>query len=188
MKRRDAPTIASSSDRTANRKPAPSCAAGRSQLIASVGYFPEKYGDGLIRLAFDMLARKAVAPGGLHQPPDHHSGQRRPLLSERQPDVGGDALRGRSVALSALARRSGACDLVAHGSARTRRPGAGERAGATEGSSQRCRGLAGSGTCAELFLRHQRARHPDARRPAVCLQYPGSAAHTSRRLREIKLG
>jgi ribose transport system substrate-binding protein len=36
--------------------------AGRSQLIASVGYFPEKYGDGLIRLAFDMLARKAVAP------------------------------------------------------------------------------------------------------------------------------
>lgn len=36
--------------------------AGRSRLIASVGYFPEKYGDGLIRLAFDILARKAVAP------------------------------------------------------------------------------------------------------------------------------
>jgi ribose transport system substrate-binding protein len=35
---------------------------GRSRLIASVGYFPEKYGDGLIRLAFDILARKAVAP------------------------------------------------------------------------------------------------------------------------------
>lgn len=36
--------------------------AGRSRLIASVGYFPEKYGDGLMRLAFDILARKAVAP------------------------------------------------------------------------------------------------------------------------------
>lgn len=36
--------------------------SGRSRLIASVGYFPEKYGDGLIRLAFDILARKAVAP------------------------------------------------------------------------------------------------------------------------------
>ena len=35
---------------------------GRSRLIASVGYFPEKYGDGLMRLAFDILARKAVAP------------------------------------------------------------------------------------------------------------------------------
>ena len=35
---------------------------GRSRLIASVGYFPEKYGDGLIRLAFNILARKAVAP------------------------------------------------------------------------------------------------------------------------------
>jgi len=36
--------------------------SGRSRLIASVGYFPEKYGDGLLRLAFDILARKAVAP------------------------------------------------------------------------------------------------------------------------------
>src|ERR1017187_5747908 len=36
--------------------------SGRSRLIASVGYFPEKYGDGLIRLAFNILARKAVAP------------------------------------------------------------------------------------------------------------------------------
>ena len=36
--------------------------AGRSRLIASVGYFPEKYGDGLMRLAFEILARKAVAP------------------------------------------------------------------------------------------------------------------------------
>jgi ribose transport system substrate-binding protein len=36
--------------------------SGRSRLIASVGYFPEKYGDGLMRLAFDILARKAVAP------------------------------------------------------------------------------------------------------------------------------
>ncbi len=35
---------------------------GRSRLIASVGFFPEKYGDGLIKLAFDILARKAVAP------------------------------------------------------------------------------------------------------------------------------
>jgi ribose transport system substrate-binding protein len=31
-------------------------------LIASVAYFPEKYGDGLIRLALDILARKPVPP------------------------------------------------------------------------------------------------------------------------------
>jgi ribose transport system substrate-binding protein len=31
-------------------------------FIASVGYFPEKYGDGLIRLALDILGRKPVPP------------------------------------------------------------------------------------------------------------------------------
>ena len=31
-------------------------------LIASVAYFPEKYGDGLIRLALDILAHKPVPP------------------------------------------------------------------------------------------------------------------------------
>ncbi len=34
----------------------------RTPVVASVGYFPEKYGDGLIRLALDILARKAVPP------------------------------------------------------------------------------------------------------------------------------
>jgi ribose transport system substrate-binding protein len=34
----------------------------RTPLIASVGYFPERYGDGLLRLALDILARKPVAP------------------------------------------------------------------------------------------------------------------------------
>ncbi len=34
----------------------------RTPLVASVGYFPEKYGDGLIRLALDILQRKAVPP------------------------------------------------------------------------------------------------------------------------------
>ena len=34
----------------------------RTRLIGSVAYFPEKYGDGLIRLAFDLLAHKSVAP------------------------------------------------------------------------------------------------------------------------------
>jgi ribose transport system substrate-binding protein len=34
----------------------------RTPLIASVGYFPEKYGDGLIRLAIDILARRPVPP------------------------------------------------------------------------------------------------------------------------------
>ncbi len=34
----------------------------RSRLIASVGYFPEKYGDGLLKLAFDILAGKATSP------------------------------------------------------------------------------------------------------------------------------
>jgi ribose transport system substrate-binding protein len=35
---------------------------GRSRLIASVGFFPEKYGDGLLRLAFEILSKKPVAP------------------------------------------------------------------------------------------------------------------------------
>ena len=34
----------------------------QTRLIASVAYFPEKYGDGLIRLAFDILARRVVPP------------------------------------------------------------------------------------------------------------------------------
>lgn len=34
----------------------------RTPLIASIGYFPERYGDGLIKLALDILARKAVPP------------------------------------------------------------------------------------------------------------------------------
>ena len=33
-----------------------------TRLIASVAYFPEKYGDGLLRLALDILARKAAPP------------------------------------------------------------------------------------------------------------------------------
>jgi ribose transport system substrate-binding protein len=34
----------------------------RTPLVASVGYFPERYGDGLIRLALDILARRPIAP------------------------------------------------------------------------------------------------------------------------------
>lgn len=34
----------------------------RSRLVGSVAYFPEKYGDGLMRLAIDLLARKPVQP------------------------------------------------------------------------------------------------------------------------------
>jgi ribose transport system substrate-binding protein len=34
----------------------------KTRLLASVAYFPEKYGDGLLRLALDLLARKAVPP------------------------------------------------------------------------------------------------------------------------------
>jgi ribose transport system substrate-binding protein len=33
-----------------------------TRLVASVAYFPEKYGDGLIRLALDILGNKAVPP------------------------------------------------------------------------------------------------------------------------------
>jgi ribose transport system substrate-binding protein len=33
-----------------------------SPLIASVGYFPERYGDGIIRLALDLLGRRAAPP------------------------------------------------------------------------------------------------------------------------------
>jgi ribose transport system substrate-binding protein len=34
----------------------------RTPLIASVGYFPEQYGDGLIKLAIDILTKKPVPP------------------------------------------------------------------------------------------------------------------------------
>jgi ribose transport system substrate-binding protein len=34
----------------------------RSRLIASVAFFPEQYGDGLVRLALDILVRKPVPP------------------------------------------------------------------------------------------------------------------------------
>ena len=34
----------------------------RTPLIASVGYFPELYGDGLVRLALEILGRRPVAP------------------------------------------------------------------------------------------------------------------------------
>ena len=31
-------------------------------LIGSVGYFPERYGDGLLKLAFDLLAQRQTPP------------------------------------------------------------------------------------------------------------------------------
>ena len=34
----------------------------RTRLIGSVWYFPEKYGQGIIRLALDLLAQKATPP------------------------------------------------------------------------------------------------------------------------------
>ncbi len=34
----------------------------RSPLVASVGFFPERYGDGLIRLALDILSQKQMPP------------------------------------------------------------------------------------------------------------------------------
>lgn len=34
----------------------------RTRFIGSVGFFPEKYGDGLIRLALDLLAKKPMPP------------------------------------------------------------------------------------------------------------------------------
>ena len=34
----------------------------RTPLVASVGYFPESYGEGLIRLALDLLGRRPVPP------------------------------------------------------------------------------------------------------------------------------
>lgn len=36
--------------------------SAQTPFIGSVGYFPEKYGDGLIRVALDILAKKSVAP------------------------------------------------------------------------------------------------------------------------------
>jgi len=34
----------------------------RTPLVASVGFFPERYGDGLIKLAFDILAHRQTPP------------------------------------------------------------------------------------------------------------------------------
>jgi ribose transport system substrate-binding protein len=34
----------------------------RTPLVASVGYFPERYGSGLVRLALDILSKKPVPP------------------------------------------------------------------------------------------------------------------------------
>jgi ribose transport system substrate-binding protein len=34
----------------------------RTPLVASVAFFPERYGDGLIKLAFDILARRPAPP------------------------------------------------------------------------------------------------------------------------------
>ena len=45
----------------------------RSPLVASIGFFPERYGDGLIRLALDILAHRQVAAGRLHSTPAHHA-------------------------------------------------------------------------------------------------------------------
>ena len=45
--------------------------------------FPEKYGDGLIRLALEILGRRPVAAGDVRQAPDRHARERRPPLSER---------------------------------------------------------------------------------------------------------
>jgi ribose transport system substrate-binding protein len=36
--------------------------SARTPLVASVAYFPERYGSGLVRLALDILSRKAVPP------------------------------------------------------------------------------------------------------------------------------
>jgi ribose transport system substrate-binding protein len=36
--------------------------AADTPLVGSVGYFPEKYGDAVIRLALDLLGRRAVPP------------------------------------------------------------------------------------------------------------------------------
>ena len=36
--------------------------SGRTPLVASVAYFPERYGSGLVRLALDILSKKAVPP------------------------------------------------------------------------------------------------------------------------------
>ena len=34
----------------------------RTPLVASIGYFPERYGDGIIRLALDLLSQKQAPP------------------------------------------------------------------------------------------------------------------------------
>jgi ribose transport system substrate-binding protein len=34
----------------------------RTPLVASVGFFPERYGDGLVKLAFDILAQRQTPP------------------------------------------------------------------------------------------------------------------------------
>ena len=46
--------------RSPKRAPRRSCP--NTRLVASVAFFPEKYGDGLLKVALDILSRKAVPP------------------------------------------------------------------------------------------------------------------------------
>ena len=75
---------ARSSGRTPSPTPGPSCASRERRSSASVGFFPERYGDGLIKLAFDILSHRPAPPAALHPPPAHHDRERRPLLPERR--------------------------------------------------------------------------------------------------------
>ena len=61
-RRRGGPGRARSSARTREPDARAELREPRTPLIASVGFFPERYGDGLIKLAFDILAHRQTPP------------------------------------------------------------------------------------------------------------------------------
>jgi hypothetical protein len=56
---------------------------GGTRLIGSVAYFPERYGDGIVSVAVDMLNQKPVPPA-VRKASTGHAGQRRSSLPQRR--------------------------------------------------------------------------------------------------------
>ena len=54
----------------------------RTRFIGSVAYFPERYGDDLIRVGLELLNRRAGAPSSFRKAPTRHARERRLFLSQ----------------------------------------------------------------------------------------------------------
>ena len=66
-----------------------------TRMIGSVGYFPEKYGNEIVKLALDILP-SPCASRRVCQTSSYYTGKRGPFLSER-PAQGDAGLQSRAV-------------------------------------------------------------------------------------------